>query len=381
MCDSNMRKKTRNRFFAASLLATILSAGVSCSENKDVTPSESAPVGSAQATPSQEVGATASGGAAPAAQLPSPEAGKISTTPLSASGIDLAKLPVPAGAKSIFADANSAMYFADGSVEATKTEVAKLLGAEGWAPYGSAGDVQFFKRNLVRLTANVGGAATGKTSIQYSAEKIAVDLPAPADAENLNYSDTTKQVDFDTKSDAAAVEKYYRELLAKSDWKATTDKPFKNGFKDEVIFRNPAKDMLTLQLHEFEGKRRVSLKHHSAAEVAEIERRALAAIEQKKKDAEKPLPKLKLTPPAEATGIARMKNRLSFKLPAGKAKGIIEGWRKELTSAGWKTDEVKLDDKVGGVTFRKEKQFLSVDYIDLFEGEITVTATEVELEP
>jgi hypothetical protein len=378
-----MRKKTPNRFFATSLLAATSLAGLSCSETKDVKPSESAPVGSAQATPTPSPAPTAPAGGtvAPAAQLPPPDAGKIATATLSASGIDLAKLPVPAGAKSIFADANSAMYFADGGVEATKAELAKLLTAEGWSPYGSAGDAQYFKRNLVRLTANVGGAATGKTSIQYLAEKIAVDLPAPVDAEKLNYSDTTKQVDFDTQSDAAAVEKYYRELLAKSDWKATTDKPFKNGFKDELIFRNPAKDMLTLQLHEFEGKRRVSLKHQSAAEVAEVERRALAAIEQKKKDAEKPLPKLKLTPPVEATGIERKKNRLTFKLPAGKAKGVVEAWRKELTSAGWKTDEVKLDDKVGGLTFRKEMQFLSVDYIDLFEGEITVTATEVELEP
>ncbi|MCE9607415.1 MAG: hypothetical protein K8U03_21220 [Planctomycetia bacterium] len=310
--------------------------------------------------------------------------GHVSTVALSPSGIDLAKLPVPSGAKPLVVSPDVAMYVTETAVEPTAREIAKLLQAEGWTPYGSVEGTQDFKRNLVRLMASTGSAPAqgGKTMISYIAQKIAVDLPAPADAQGLQYSDSTKQVSFDTSSSLADVETYYRSTLGKSDWKATTDRPFKIDFKDELIFRNPAKDMLTLQMNEVEGKRRVSLKHLSAAEVAEQEARFQAELEQKKKDEERPLPKIKLAVPAAAQAIEQRKNRLNFEVATGQAKGIVDAWRKQLTSAGWTEDVTKLEDKIGDIAFRNEKQFLSVDYLDpgFIPAEITVTATGVELE-
>jgi len=366
-----MRNALSNRLAAAILPAAIVVTYASCSETKDVNPQESAPVGSAQPTATRTTGAV-------------PEPGKVATTALSEAGVDLAKLPVPEGAAPFYADPNGAMFRTAAAVEPTAKEVSRLLQAEGWSPYGSVEGTQDFKRNLVRLKASVGPiSGEGKTMITYSAEKIAVDLPARTDAEGLQYSDSTKQVLYDTKADMSEVEKYYRELLGKSEWKATTDKPFKSGFKDELIFRNPKKDMLTLQMHEFEGKRRVTLKHMSAAEVAEQEARMQAELDQKKRDAEKPLPKLKLTAPVGAMNVEQTKHRLKFEVATGKAKGIVESWRKELTSSGWKEEDVKVTDIFGGVTFRKEKQFLSLDYIEsgVTPGEIILTATGAELEP
>lgn len=313
---------------------------------------------------------------APAA--PSPVAGQA----ISAAGIDLAKLPVPKGAKPFFASPDVAMIQTEAAADATAKEVAALLAGEGWTPYGSVPGSQYFTKNLVKLNATVTAGADGKTMISYSTEKISVELPALAEAIDLRYDDSTKLLMFDTKADEAAIEKSYRELLGKSEWKATTDKPFKVDFKNELIFRNPKMDMLTLQMHEFEGKRRVTLQHMTGAEVAAQEARIKAALELKKKESEKPLPKLKLAVPSDASDAKKEKNRLSFSVPTGKAKEVVDGWRKTLTADGWKDEVTTYDAKVGSIVFRKDKQYISVNHVDpgFIPGEINVTATESELE-
>jgi hypothetical protein len=62
------------------------------------------------------------------------------------------------------------MYVTEAPVENTKEACRKLLLAEGWVPYGAAGDTQSFKQNAVRLSATVSSAPAqgGKTMISYS---------------------------------------------------------------------------------------------------------------------------------------------------------------------------------------------------------------------
>lgn len=40
----------------------------------------------------------------------------------------------------------------------------------------------------------------------------------------------------------------YRKALAGGGWQATIENPIKTGFKSELIFRNPAEDLLTLSM-------------------------------------------------------------------------------------------------------------------------------------
>lgn len=373
--DSLMSTTLKNRFVRATF-PTLLALGVAgCSDapKQDAAPAAAAPNAAAPAT------ATSAGSAQPAAPA---VPGQVPASAMSAAGVDLAKLPVPKGAKPFFASPDVAMIQTEAAADATAKEVAAMLSGEGWTPYGSVPGSQYFTKNLVKLNATVTAGADGKTMISYSTEKIAVDLPAPTDALDLRYDDSTKRLMFDTKSDEAGVEKFYRELLGKSEWKATTDKPFKVDFKNELIFRNPAKDMLTLQMSEFEGNRRVTLQHMTAAEVAAQEARIKAALAQKKLDSEKPLPKLKLAVPSDAADAKKEKNQLSFKVPTGKAKGIVDGWRKTLTGDGWKEEVSAYSAEAGSIAFRKDKQYVQVSHIDpgFIPGEITVAATETELE-
>lgn len=371
-----------NRIARAAFPALIALGVAGCSDapKQDANPTGAAPTGSAQSRPS-----TADAGAAPATSpgaAATTETAPVAGQAMSPAGIDLAKLPVPKGAKPFYASPDVAMIQTTTPADATAKEVATLLAAEGWTPYGSVPGSQYFTKNLVKLNATVNAGADGKTMISYSAEKIAVDLPAPPDALDLRYDDSTKRLMFDTQADEAGVEKFYRELLGKSEWKATTDKPFKVDFKNELIFRNPKMDMLTLQMHEFEGKRRVTLEHMTGAEVAAQDARIKAALAQKKKDAERPLPKLKLALPSDASDATKEKARLSFKVPTGKAKGVVDGWRKTLTSDGWKEEVATYTPEAGSLVFRKDKQFVQVSHIDpgFIPGEITVAATDAELE-
>jgi len=190
--------------------------------------------------------------------------------------IDLAKLPIPTDLKPTYLGPQIAMYTAGGSVTVTAEACRKLLLAQGWQPYGKAGDTLFFKQNAIRLTvtSTAAPALGDKTSVSFSAEQLSADLPAPSDTVQLQYADSTKQVLFDTKDSADSIVAFYRKTLGGSDWKATTDTTLKIDWKDVLIFRNAAKDMLTLEMYPVKDENvlRVTLKHQSAAEVAAIQK-------------------------------------------------------------------------------------------------------------
>ena len=68
---------------------------------------------------------------------------------------------------------------------------------------------------------------------------MSADLPAPADAQQLQYADVNAQLFFDTGATQQEIADFYRKAMGKSGWKATTDSPIKIDFKHEMIFRNP----------------------------------------------------------------------------------------------------------------------------------------------
>jgi hypothetical protein len=314
---------------------------------------------------------------------PTGKAGAVSVTLTNHGNVDLSKLPVPPGVKPFFGGPVNASYITETSVEQTADACRKLLLANGWQPYGMAGDVLFFKQYAVRLAARISTAPAqgGKTVIDYSTELMSVDIPAPADTVGLQYTDVNTQLFFDAKASAQDIVGFYRPTLAKAGWKATTEKPIRIDFKDVLIFRNPKKDMLTLEMYDVDGKTRVLLKHQSAAEVAEIERRIDAESERRKAEKNKPLPKLAVTLPPDAKDIKQTKNRIEFQLAAGKAKAAVESWRKQFAKDGWKENVTASEDMVGSISFNKGSQDISMSYTDtgFLPAEVTIHATNVEL--
>ncbi len=304
--------------------------------------------------------------------------------------VDLKQLPLPTDCKSLYVGPQVAMYTTEAPVAKTVEACHKLLADQGWQPYGKADGTHWFKQNAVRLTTSVSAAPgqEGKTTISFSAEQLSADLPAPTETVQLQYSDSTKQLLFDTKESEDDIVAFYRKALTAAGWKATTDKTFKVDWKSTLVFRNAAKEMLDLELYTVkdEGVLRVRLKHQFAAEVAAEEQRFAAAVAAKKKQREQEknpsFPKVTVTLPKDATMNEIAKQRLEFTVATGKSKATAAAIRKQFKDAGWKEEVLTADDMIGEIAFKKDKQEVSLSYINtgIMPAEFTLRGTQVELE-
>jgi len=334
---------------------------------------------------------------------PNGDPGNLLVTIQNHGNIRPGQLPVPSGVKSVYVGDSNAMYVTGGTVPATADAVRKLLIAQGWVPYGAAGDSTWFKQNAIRITATISSAPAqgGKTMISYSSEQMSADIPAPSDAEDLRYTDRTQELRFETAANKDAVVAYYRKTLAPVKWEPTLEHTVQIDDKDEMIFRNPAKDMLTLAMpHDSRGKLFVAVRFQSAAEIAELDRqikaeapRLKAAFEAKRAEetaqetarvaeANKPLPKVDVSLPADAKGVEQTKDEIKFTVGNGKAKAAVEVLRKQFLESGWKEDMASLDPMAGALSFSKEKQSLTINYTDtgVMPSEISVSVMGAELE-
>ena len=120
------------------------------------------------------------------------------------------KLPVPPNAKPVYVGDPTAMYSTQADVAATADAIRNLFVAQGWVPYGKAGDSDFFKQNAILATSTVSSAPAqgGKSMIQYSNQLISADIPAPPDVDDLRYVDEPPELTFATTNQDAIVDFY-----------------------------------------------------------------------------------------------------------------------------------------------------------------------------
>lgn len=308
------------------------------------------------------------------------------------------KLPVPQGVKAVYQGDSTAMYETDAAVPVTADAIRNLFVAQGWVPYGKAGDSDYFKQNAILATASVSSASArgGKTMIQYSNQLISSDIPAPPNVEDLRYVDEPPELTFATANQDAIVD-FYRKALAAAGWKSTMDKVIDVDGKPTMIFRNPAKEMITLSMPYVLGdKLGVSVRFQSAAEITELDRkikeeaprlRAAAEAKAAKEAAElaerNKAPKVAVTLPADAKDVKQTKDEIKFTVEKGKAKAAVEFFRKQFRDAGWKEDVASLERMAGTLLFSKEDgQSVTITYSDtgFMPSEVSVSTMRAELE-
>lgn len=298
--------------------------------------------------------------------------------------VDFKRLPLPEGTTTFYQGPASALFLSPASPKATAQSLQALLVKQGWEPYGRAGDQYFFRQNGVRLSASVSAAPAqeGKTMISLSSEQMSSELPAPPQAEGLQYADTTTELLFDTPQSREEIISFYRQTLAPDGWTSTTENPVKTGFREELIFANAAKDLLMLQMSTVEGKLRVTLRQQTAAQVAELDRAIKAEMDRKKAESSKPALKISLPLPAEIRGMKAAKNRIEFQVASGRARTVVEELQRKLLSDGWKAGDKMMEAMFGTLSLTKGDQQLQFVYVDpgLIPGEVTITASGVELE-
>ncbi|MDG3003592.1 hypothetical protein [Paludisphaera mucosa] len=307
--------------------------------------------------------------------FPGAKPGVAAVTILNHGDVDTAALPVPAGATPFYETPVGKAYLAPGAVPATAEEVRGKLREQAWEPYGEAGDVRFYKRNAVKLSARVTAAPAqgGKTVVDYSSELMSADLPAPADASRAHYADVTKELSFDAPRDPKALFDEYSERLAKLGWKAVRDAPSKERIGEALFFRNAAQELLSLHIQTIDGQSRGLLRHMSAAEVEEM----LAAKETPQPaPMRKPKPEIRIAVPAEARDVTVSGGRIEYRLAAGRAKASVQALLAGLKKDGWKEQVAVLEDPAGAAAFLKGELNLSVTYTDagLGDAEVDVDA-------
>ena len=330
------------------------------------------------------------------------EANGVSVRLLNLGNVKPGKLPVPPDAKPVYVGEPTAMYSTDAAVPATADACRKLFVAQGWTLYGKAGDSDFFKQNAILATATVSSAPAqgGKSMIQYSNQLISADIPAPPNVEDLRYVDEPPELTFATTNQDAIVD-FYRKTLAAAGWKSTMDKMVDVDEKPTMIFRNPAKEMITLAVpYDYgSGKLGVSVRFQSATELAERDRKmkemaprlraeaeAKAAKEAKEAgelaEKNKP-PKVAVTLPAGAKDVKQTNDSIKFTLGKGKAKAAIESFRKQFREAGWREDVASVTGMSGVVHVSKEGgPSVNIAYSDtgFMPTDISLSAFRAELE-
>lgn len=291
--------------------------------------------------------------------------GRVNVSFTTHGNVEVNKLPVPMGAKLLFAGPVSTMYVIDTPPDKTAEAIKSLLAKQGWQPYGAVGDTRWFRQNAVRLTAFIGAAPAqgNKTSLTYSTELMSAELPAPPVTINLQYADSTKTVSFDSAESFADVLKFYQATLKKAGWEATTENLIKIDFRQTMIFRNKAKDMLTLELHEFEGKTRCLLKHETSVEVREKYERQKKAAMAAGVDAADAVPKITLRFPAGAKGARIAGREAGFSVASGKAKAAAIEMAATLNKDGWTSVAEEFDPMVGTLRLSKGEQCFEILYI------------------
>jgi len=311
------------------------------------------------------------------------------------------KLPVPPNAKPVYVGDSTAMYSTEATVAATVEACRNLFVAQGWVPYGDAGDSAVFKQNANLVTATVSSAPAqgGKTMIQYSNQLISADIPAPPNVEDLRYVDEPPELTFATTNQDAIVD-FYRKTLATAGWKSTMDHMVDVDEKPTMIFRNPGKDMLTLAATGvLSGMLLFSVRFQSAAEIAERDRkrkeaapklRAAAeaeAAKEAKQAAElaerNKVPKVAVTLSTDAKVVKQTKDSIKFTVGKGKAKAAVESLRAQFREAGWKEDVASVTGMSGVVSVSKEGgPSVTITYTDtgFLPTELSVSAMRSELE-
>ena len=309
------------------------------------------------------------------------------------------QLPIPPGTKPVYIGDSAAIYSTETAVPATTDACRNVFLAKGWSAYGGAGDSAEFKQNAILVTATVSSAPAqgGKTMIQYSTQLISADIPAPPGVEDLRYVDELPELTFGTAANQQdAIVDFYRKTLAATNWKSTLDHIVAVDDKPTMIFRNPAKDMLTLSFYGAAGgKLGTSVRFQGAAEIAERDRKMkeqapaiLAAAEEKKAREAAELaernkvPKVPVTLPADATEVKQTKDSIKFTVAKGKAKAAAESLRAQFREAGWKEDVASITEHAGTLLFSKEGQSLTLTYSDtgFLPTEVSLSAFRAELE-
>jgi hypothetical protein len=308
------------------------------------------------------------------------EKGNASVTLVNDGNVDLAKLPVPPGVKPFHPRPTEASYTTTAKVADTAAACRKLLIAAGWQPIKQSSGgrnqpdstMEHFKWNGIdlQLWVMTTPAEGGKTLIRYSTELLQVDFPVPPEVASYDYHDSAKFLRFAVPTERSdELIAFYQDRLTKKGWEAATDKPIVDEQKGQkfLVFRNAAKDLISLTLYRHDEEVQVKLSHQTAEQLAEEERLAKIEAEKERLAAAKRNEKFKVVVPVPANGenLDQLSERtIEFELAAGSGQPAIKALRDHYVKEGWKEKDAEFGKVHGEINLTKDKLELELSYRD-----------------
>jgi hypothetical protein len=193
-------------------------------------------------------------------------------TPALAQGVDISKLPRVSGAKLTYAGPTSTIYTTSGSVEQAAEAVSKALAAAGWQAYSdpfsqSAPNapqrIMTFKKGPQAITAfvTVAPAQGNATSVSYTANALANNLPFPKDAAEIGFAPERPHLRASSGTAVAALLDFFRKEMSALGYQPWTGKPDQASEKGALTFftRDNQKILVLSLSRNDEGRTRIDI--------------------------------------------------------------------------------------------------------------------------
>ncbi|QEL17069.1 hypothetical protein [Limnoglobus roseus] len=178
--------------------------------------------------------------------------------------LDTRTLPRSKGAKELYGSQIQTTYVAEAKVPAEAETLAKDLTADGWQEFKTLftsttkSDKERhlqFRKNGYAITVSVEQveAQNNKTVVQYGVEALSHELPAPADATDVEFADLRWEMRCKVARDLKAVAEFYEKAMPAAGYTALqSEKPTATG--GVYKYATPEKDVISVILSSKDGK-------------------------------------------------------------------------------------------------------------------------------
>jgi hypothetical protein len=306
--------------------------------------------------------------------------------------IDVSKLVVPAGSKSIFKSVGSHLFTTDKKVAESANDVDQILTKTGWRRIrnldGSEPKEEEFRqweylKNGVKLSVYVSMAPAmgNKTAVQYGATLMENDFLVPSDVGPFSLRDNpVLEFRCATSMPKDKAIAFYLSELPKFGWKHRSDRGYQKPEGTMVVFDRP-KRALFVFVHDKDGKTQI---HAEEVPPSLLEEKKDEPKPEMKKE-ELPIVELKLPSDARDLDVNEKQEEIKFKSKMD-VKKLAKSFSTQLIADGWKEEKIGkvLTEFGGSVEFEKDKVSITVTFFkDVFAGvtEVTITGYGCKVSP
>lgn len=388
--------------FFMSVLVIVLSGCGGQSESQSVTPAATStpvpPPSAAPAEPEPTATPAPTATVAPtvAAVEPTAEQRAESRVESPDGELDMRTLPRFADAEVIYEDKATTIYVTPAEVAAVADFSRRELGVLGWQEYTQPNTAMADDPTMKQMTFKKDGqglsvfitvapAQDNKTSVQYAPIPLLADLPALADARNIEFSDSQLYLGYTTPSDFNAVIAFYREQLVAPEWEEVADRSVIEAEKAQLLFAGkemalwleltPAGDGLTQVVLQPLGSEEIAALANPETPTPEATEDTEPAATEEAEPVETGGSGLEQLPlPSDAQEVVYDSDfqEITFNSPSNINK-LVEFYRQALPAQGWAEDETiaLVSPSLAALEFAQGDASLSLTIMNLGAGQDT----------